>query len=154
MKTLILCAACLATPAYGVDMLPYYETQTVKVEKVSHVSKKKPRKVVKKKATKPSPTKVYAAEYRTDEVMRCLAPVRVVGSQDVREGAAEESAKKGWMESVRWAHGEAFMDAANWTDMQRRCSRSSIGEMVGQVFYRCEIVASPCRPGMSKGGGQ
>ena len=152
MKTLILCVTCLATPAYGVDMLPYYETQTVKVEKVSHVSKKKPRKVVKRKAApKPSPTKVYAAEYRTDEVMRCLAPVRVVGSQDVREGAAEASAQKAWAEAVRWTHGESYQDFANARDYAKRCSRSSIGEALGQYFTRCEITASPCRPGMVSG---
>jgi hypothetical protein len=52
---------------------------------------------------------------------------------------------------VRWTHGESFQDFANAQNYQRRCSRSSIGEALGQYFTRCEITADPCRPGMIEG---
>jgi hypothetical protein len=150
MKTLILCAACLATPAYGVDMLPYYETQTVKVEKVSHVSKKKPRKVVKRKAAPKPATRVLAYEERPEDG-KCYRPLTVVGSQWVGEGGAYESAVKAMKEAVRWSVGEAAMDPQNWKDVKRRCGMSSVGEVVGQTFHRCEITATPCRPGLVSG---
>lgn len=79
---------------------------------------------------------------------KCLDPIRVVGSQDIREDAAEESAKKAWSEMVRWESGESFMDVNNAADYQKRCSRSSIGEALGQVLNRCEIIAKPCRPAL------
>lgn len=83
---------------------------------------------------------------------KCLEPVRVVGSQDIREDAAEDSARKGWSEMVRWESGEAFMNIDNAVDYQKRCSRSSIGEALGQVLNRCEIIAKPCRPGLVEKG--
>lgn len=162
MIRLLLAAlvAIIAQPAAAFEnMLPLYETaKPVKAERVSNPYKSqrkaKPRtRVVRKAKPAPAePTRVLAAEYRTEDVTRCLAPVRVVGSQDVREQAAEDSAKKAWAEHVRWAHGEAFQDFQNARDFQKRCSRSSIGEAMGQYFTRCEITASPCRPGMVKGG--
>lgn len=144
----------------GVDLLPLYENAPAKVERVScckTAAKPKRKRVVKRKRTKPAPAvagwtaNVAAA---TETAVKCLAPVQVVGSQDIREGAAEESAQKAWSEQVRWAHGEAFMDMGNAKDYQRRCSRSSIGEVAGQVFHRCEIIATPCRPGLTQGGSQ
>ena len=80
----------------------------------------------------------------------CLKPVSVVGSQYLNDAGAEDSAKKGWAEAVRFHHGEAFMDMANARDYARRCTRSSIGEVAGQVFFRCEITATPCRPAFTE----
>lgn len=161
MKILVAMLAMMA-PAHanGIDLLPLYDNApTATVHHVSRVPTKRkarPKRVVRRAtsapAAKPDPTRVLAAEYRTDEVVRCIAPVRVVGSQDVRETAAEDSAKKAWAEAVRWAHGESYQDITNAQDYQRRCARSSIGEALGQYFSRCEIVATPCRPGMVKGG--
>lgn len=79
----------------------------------------------------------------------CLKPVAAVGSQWVDESGAEESAKKAWMEAVRWHHGEAYIDIARAKDYRHRCSRSSIGEAVGQVMHRCEVSAGPCKPSLS-----
>lgn len=123
---------------------------TPKAKKVKRKAKPKAR-AAKKAAPKPDPTRVLAAEYRPDEVVRCLFPVRVVGSQDLRESAAEDSAKKAWAEHVRWNFGESFMGIENAQDYQKRCSRSSIGEAMGAVLNRCEVSAKPCRPGMVKG---
>lgn len=95
-------------------------------------------------------TKVEAF-VKQQERPKCLESVRVVGSQDIREDAAESSAKKAWSEMVRWQHGESFQDFELATGYSKRCSRSSIGEALGQYFTRCEIEAQPCRAGMVKG---
>jgi hypothetical protein len=159
MKTLLI-SIMLTMPAnaQGIDMLPYYDNAPPKIERVSHAPQKKvkkakkPKKVARKAAPKQDPdTRVMAAEYRSEGVTKCLSPVRVVGSQDVRPDAAESSAQKAWMEAVRWTHGEAYQDFGNAKDYQKRCSRSSIGEALGQYFTRCEITAAPCRPGMVDG---
>lgn len=155
MKTLIALLA-FTVPAHseGLDMLQLYDAP--KVEHVSHVQTKPKVKAKAKKpkrqghSFRPSPA-APAPTIATEAVTRCLAPVRVVGSQDVRVDAAEDSAKKAWAESVRWTHGESYQDFANAKDYQKRCSRSSIGEALGQFFTRCEITASPCRPGMVDG---
>lgn len=79
---------------------------------------------------------------------QCLDRVRVVGSQWIGQDGAEDSARKAFMEEVRWRFGEGFMDIDHARDYERRCSRSSVGEAVGQTFIRCEISARPCRPPM------
>ncbi|WP_333790653.1 hypothetical protein [Sphingorhabdus sp.] len=81
----------------------------------------------------------------------CLTPVRVVGSQWATEGGAEESAQKAWAEETRFSYGEAYMDLANAVGYQKRCARSSIGEVAGQTLMRCEVDAVPCRPPFSAG---
>lgn len=155
MKTLIvIIALSLPANAQGIDLLPMYDNAP-KVERVSHpVSKSKPKKAKAKRKQGHSFRPALPAApppMASDAVTRCLAPVRVVGSQDVRPDAAEASAQKAWMEQVRWMHGEAFQDFGNASDYQKRCSRSSIGEALGQYFTRCEITAAPCRPGMVEG---
>jgi hypothetical protein len=157
MKSLI--AALVLMPvqaqAEGIDMLPHYETPKV-IEKVSHVTTKKahkPKAKAKKKKTynfRPTPP-VDAPKLASDAITRCLSPVRVVGSQDLRPDAAEQSAIKAWAEMVRWTHGESYQDWQNASGYTKRCSRSSIGEALGQYFTRCEVSASPCRPGMIEG---
>ena len=148
----ILAIAVFAAPApvQAIDLLSHYDAP--KVQKASapkHAAKPKPRPKPKPKPAYRAPPKDFALA--SEQITRCLAPVRVVGSQDVRPDAAEASAQKAWMEAVRWMHGEAFQDFANARDYQKRCSRSSIGEALGQFFTRCEITANPCRPGMTEG---
>lgn len=127
---------CPAAAAFE-GMLDFYHQQP------------KPRKIYRKRSKpQPPPSKPEKLAHHTNDA-RCLPAVRVVGSQDIRETAAEDSAKKAWSEAVRWAHGEAYMDMLHAKAYQRRCSRSSIGEVAGQVFIRCEVSAAPCRPGMS-----
>jgi hypothetical protein len=101
---------------------------------------------------KHSGTRVKAIEQREPEPKKgCLAPVRVVGSQWATEAGAEESAQKAWAEAVRFNAGEAYMDLNNAVGYQKRCGRSSIGEMVGQTLTRCEVDAAPCRPPFTAG---
>lgn len=75
----------------------------------------------------------------------CLEPVRGVGSQFIGQVGALEAAKKDWMERVRYDHGEKFLDLANARDFDSRCGRTSIGEVAGQVLFRCEVWARPCK---------
>lgn len=75
----------------------------------------------------------------------CLGPVRGVGTQWIGTEGALETAKKDWMERVRYDHGETYLDLTHAIDLESRCGRTSIGETVGQVLYRCEIVATPCK---------
>jgi hypothetical protein len=81
----------------------------------------------------------------------CYSAIRVVGSQGLSEDAAEQSAQKGWMEQVRWKHGEHAMDIGNAKAYVKRCSRSSIGEVLDKTFHRCEVEAKPCRPKFEEG---
>lgn len=80
----------------------------------------------------------------------CLKPVRAVGSQWATESGAEESAQKSWREEVRFHHGESAADLDKAKEYARRCTKSSIGEVVGQSLYRCEVEAVPCRPGFTR----
>ena len=149
MKTLIALLV-FATPVQAFDMLPNYDTAP-KIEKASHVHKAKP------KAPKSKPKKRKAYSFRpapaapVSDGSKCFDRITVVGSQWVGESGAYESAVKAAKEAVRWQIGEMAMDPANWQDVQKRCSMSSVGEVVGQTFHRCEIRLTPCRPGMSEG---
>jgi hypothetical protein len=156
MKTILaLIAMTMPATAQGVDMLPLYDNAP-KVERVSHVptKKAKPKKrkpIARKAAPKDDGTRVAAARYEAEDGAKCFAPIAVAGSQWIGEEGAYESAVKAAKELIRWQIGEMAMDPANWKDVKRRCSMSSVGEIAGQVFHRCELVATPCRPGFSNG---
>ncbi len=77
---------------------------------------------------------------------QCLGKVRGLGTQWIGTEGALDAAKKDWMERVRYDHGESFIDMSNAKDFESRCGRVSIGEVAGQVTYRCEILARPCKP--------
>jgi hypothetical protein len=77
--------------------------------------------------------------------VECRRPVRGLGTQWIGEEGALDAAKKDWMERVRYDHGESFLDMGNAKDAVATCGRVSIGEAMGQVMYRCEIVARPCQ---------
>jgi hypothetical protein len=76
--------------------------------------------------------------------------VRGVGTEWIGQEGALTAARKDWMERVRYDHGERFLDMTNDRDEVSRCSRVSIGELVGKVMYRCEIWARPCQPHMEQ----
>ena len=79
----------------------------------------------------------------------CADKVRGLGTQWIGTEGAMDAAKKDWMERVRYDYGESFLDMSNSKDFVSRCGRVSIGETLGQVMYRCEIVARPCKGTMA-----
>jgi len=80
----------------------------------------------------------------------CAEKVRGLGTQWIGTEGAMDAAKKDWMERVRYDYGEAFLDMTNAKDFVSRCGRTSIGETMGQVMYRCEIIARPCKGTMTE----
>src|SRR3990170_9140788 len=93
-------------------------------------------------------TRVKAFVKRVEDDRRCLDVQRGVGTQWVTMDGAEDAAKKDWMETVRYDFGEKFMSIDHAQDYRHACSRSSVGNVAGQVFFRCEVKARPCRAPM------
>jgi hypothetical protein len=123
-----------------------------------HSHKQKPRR--RKTYTRRSYDSSYDRErvrgYRdmgdiNDPVKFCLGPVRGVGTQWVGEEGAMDAAMKDWRERTRYDYGEIFVDMTHAEDFRKRCGRTSIGEVAGAVFFRCEIWARPCKAEFSEG---
>lgn len=81
-----------------------------------------------------------------DDDVRCKWHLSVVGDQYASESGAQGEADKAWMQTARWLHGERYMSREAARDIKYECGRSSVGSLVGQVFYRCRITARPCSP--------
>ncbi len=81
---------------------------------------------------------------------KCQPTLAAVGDQYATEAGAQAEADKAWMQTARWQYGERFMSRENADDASYECGRSSVGSVVGQVFYRCRLVARPCRPEKSQ----
>jgi hypothetical protein len=94
----------------------------------------------------------YAAPEEPERI--CAGKVRGLGTQWIGEAGALEAAKKDWMERTRYDLGEAYIDLSNAEDFVRRCGRTSIGEVAGNVMHRCEIIARPCKGDFAKTEGQ
>lgn len=77
---------------------------------------------------------------------KCRPSLAVVGDQYASEQGAQGEADKAWMQTARWQWGERYMSRENADDASYECGRSSVGSVVGQVFYRCRLTAKPCRP--------
>jgi len=75
----------------------------------------------------------------------CRDNKRVVGNQHLTMAGAKGEADKAWIQTIRFYYGEVFMDMGNARDVKYTCSRSSVGETLGQTFTRCEIEARPCK---------
>ncbi len=114
-----------------------------------HVQRRPRRRTYSKSA---DATKVMAYVQREDEAKKandgliCVDKVRGLGTQWIGTEGAMEAAKKDWMERVRYDHGESYVDMSNAKEFEKRCGRVSIGEIAGQVTYRCEVHARPCKP--------
>ena len=76
----------------------------------------------------------------------CKGFLTAVGDQYVTEQGAKAEADKQFSATVRWTHGERYLDRSNAEDVTYECGRSSIGSVAGQIFHRCRIRARPCRP--------
>jgi hypothetical protein len=96
----------------------------------------------------------YAAPTYEEPERVCAGKVRGLGTQYIGEEGALDAAKKDWMERTRYDLGESYLDLSHAEDFEARCGRTSIGSVAGQVFYRCEIVARPCKGVFGKVEGQ
>lgn len=76
---------------------------------------------------------------------RCRPQLAVVGDQYASEQGAQQEADKAWMQTARWQWGERYMSRDNAHNASYECSRSSVGSLAGQIFFRCRLTASPCR---------
>jgi len=85
------------------------------------------------------------------EADKCRPLLAVVGDQYASESGAQGEADKAWMQTARWQWGERYMAREHALDASYECGRSSVGSVVGQVFYRCRLMARPCRPEASPG---
>ena len=98
------------------------------------------------------PIRYYAAPVVVEEDVKfCLGPVRGVGTQWLGEDGAMDAATKDWRERVRYDLGEIFVDITHAKDFRKRCGRTSIGETLGQVLFRCEVWARPCKAEFTEG---
>ena len=82
---------------------------------------------------------------------KCRPNLAVVGDQYASESGAQAEADKAWKQTARWQWGERYMAREHADDATYECGRSSVGSVVGQVFYRCRLTAKPCRPDASPG---
>ena len=145
MRAILLAVLLIPTPAFAMqgDWIDRAIDSMTDHRPAPQVRSYVKRRVV--RPHKPKPEPVHERPQR-DFITICLPAIRVVGSQWVTEAGAEDSAKKAWMEKARWLYGESAMDLASAKDYARCCSRSSIGEVAGQMQHRCEVEATPCRP--------
>ncbi len=104
---------------------------------------------------KRKPVRYYATPHEDrDRDRHCEDKVQGLGTQWIGTEGAMDAARKDWMEKVRYTFGESFIDMKNAESFVARCGRVSIGEVAGQVTYRCEIWARPCKAQFSKVEGQ
>ncbi len=158
--TFALVAAAIAVPTCSVPVVAseYWDWSLADGNPTTRKAKARV-KYSKRYRKSSSPTKVMAYVKREDgkdeihaerREFSCADKVRGLGTQWIGTEGALDAAKKDWMERVRYDYGESFLDMNNAKDFVSRCGRVSIGETMGQVMYRCEIVARPCKGNMSE----
>ncbi len=152
----IALVAAIALPAYvgPVAASDYWDWSVGSGSPTSRAKKARVRHA--KRVKKEDPTRVMGYVKREDEKLaakpevQCTEKVRGLGTQWIGTEGAMDAAKKDWMERVRYDYGESFLDLSHAKDFVSRCGRTSIGETMGQVMYRCEIVARPCKGVMNE----
>ena len=153
----LVLAAAIAVPVYSAPVFAtdYWDWNMGSGSPTTRA--KKARVKYAKRYHKESPTKVMAYVKREGDAkvagkpeVQCADRVRGLGTQWIGTEGAMDAAKKDWMERVRYDYGESFLDLSHAKDFVSRCGRTSIGETMGQVMYRCEIVARPCKGIMSE----
>lgn len=153
---LVALIAALAVPCYvaPVSATDYWDWSMGSGSPTTRTKKARVRHA--KRYKKEDPTRVMGYVKREDEMkiarpeVQCTEKVRGLGTQWIGTEGAMDAAKKDWMERVRYDYGESFLDLSHAKDFVSRCGRTSIGETMGQVMYRCEIVARPCKGVMSE----
>jgi hypothetical protein len=142
-------AMSLAMPAYAGDW-DWDSDHSVrqKRQRVVQHRRQRPKQVAAYRNADRENWREERREDRRDDGVKCADKVRGLGTQWIGTSGALDAAKKDWMEHVRYDFGESFLDLTNAKDFVSRCGRVSIGEVAGQVTYRCEIVARPCKAAM------
>ncbi len=88
--------------------------------------------------------------------------VRVVGGLHLTKDGAVNDAVRQWQSTVRYDHGERYMDIENARSYRWRCDRAGTNETlagrVGEAISggagfqrRCVVIAVPCRMPLIKG---
>ncbi len=118
--------------------------------------------------------RVYSYERRLDDEWERRSPtlergvhckddtVRVVGGLHVTKDGAINDAVRQWQSTVRYDHGERYMDIESARGYMWRCDRAGTNETlagrVGEALSggsgyqrRCVVVARPCRMPMARG---
>jgi hypothetical protein len=153
---LIALIAALAVPCYvgSVNASDYWDWSVGSGSPTARAKKARVRHA--KRYKKEDPTRVMGYMKREDDKfagrqeIQCTEKVRGLGTQWIGTEGAMDAAKKDWMERVRYDYGESFLDLSHAKDFVSRCGRTSIGETMGQVMYRCEIIARPCKGVMAE----
>lgn len=97
----------------------------------------------------------------TEAVVHCLPAKRAIGTPHLTESEAINAAKRAWGSMVRYDHGEKYMNVEDAAFVRHRCARAETNETAlgraaetltgGEAWRtRCEIVAQPCRRGLSE----
>lgn len=105
-----------------------------------------PAKVIVRKDVVSKPEKI-------DEVGTCRPPLDALGDVVHTWDNGKASARKAWMERVRWIYGERFMEHKLARDMHYQCNRVDVPKTEGVLgaaaneathALRCEVRAAPC----------
>jgi hypothetical protein len=116
--------------------------------------RRKARRRTYRRRTPEREVRYYAPPYRMDYEGCGPGPVRGLGTQWIGKEGALEAAKKDWMERVRFDLGEKYLDLSNAKDFEASCSRVSVGKVLDQVMYRCDVRARPCKGEMAEMEGE
>lgn len=96
---------------------------------------------------------VVAKPEKIDDVGQCRAPIEALGDIVHTWDNGKASARKAWMERVRWIYGERFMEHKLARDMHYQCNRVDVPKTEGILgaaaneathALRCEVRAAPC----------
>lgn len=149
---LIALAAAIAVPAYvsPVAASDYWDWNMGSSSPTARTKKARVKYAKRYRPESPAKVMAYVKREGDEKVaakpeVQCADKVRGLGTQWIGTEGAMDAAKKDWMERVRYDYGESFLDMNNAKEFHSRCGRVSIGETMGQVMYRCEILARPCK---------
>lgn len=143
LVALILAATAIVASAQNAPVYPSYRpAYTWNVHHWREVGHRRRNKVIRRETYREREEAAHG---------RCRPHLAVVGDQYASEDGAKEESRKAWRQTARWAWGERYMVVENAEDIFYECGRSSVGSVVGQVFYRCRISARPCRPEAQRG---
>lgn len=134
-----------AQPRWPETLAPVAKPQPRKPQVRGWVRHTPPRTIIKKD--------VVAKPEKIDDVGQCRAPIEALGDIVHTWDNGKASARKAWMERVRWIYGERFMEHKLARDMHYQCNRVDVPKTEGILgaaaneathALRCEVRAAPC----------